>query len=97
VERDFKDHDARNHSILAQKFCAVRQVAEAGLVVEYSYDAKSRAAQESAVRLKKRPLWRIYGADERMLIAKHAIIESMRERGLPVPEPRYRPAIYQIA
>lgn len=32
-----------------------------------------------------------------VLMAKAAIIESMREKGLPIPEPRYRPAIYQIA
>ncbi len=34
---------------------------------------------------------------EQVLIAKAAIIETMREKGLPIPEPRYRPAIYQIA
>jgi predicted RNase H-like HicB family nuclease len=32
-----------------------------------------------------------------VLIAKAAIIETMREKGQTVPEPRYRPAIYQIA
>jgi predicted RNase H-like HicB family nuclease len=32
-----------------------------------------------------------------VLIAKQAIIETMRQKNLPVPEPRYRPAIYQIA
>jgi predicted RNase H-like HicB family nuclease len=32
-----------------------------------------------------------------VLIAKEAIIQTMREKGLPIPEPRYRPAIYQIA
>lgn len=32
-----------------------------------------------------------------VLIAKAAIIEVMQEKGQPVPEPRYRPAIYQIA
>lgn len=31
-----------------------------------------------------------------VLIAKEAIIETMREKGLPVPEPKYRPAIYQV-
>jgi predicted RNase H-like HicB family nuclease len=31
-----------------------------------------------------------------VLIAKEAIIDTMRERGLPIPEPRYRPAIYQV-
>lgn len=30
-----------------------------------------------------------------VLIAKTAIIETMNEHGLPVPAPRYRPAIYQ--
>jgi predicted RNase H-like HicB family nuclease len=32
-----------------------------------------------------------------VLVARDAIIESMQEQGLAVPEPRYRPAIYQIA
>lgn len=32
-----------------------------------------------------------------VLIAKAAIIETMRANGLPVPTPRYRPAIYQVA
>ncbi len=32
-----------------------------------------------------------------VLIAKAAIVEVMQEKGLPVPEPRYRPAIYQVA
>lgn len=32
---------------------------------------------------------------EQVLIARDAIIAMMREKGLPVPEPRYRPAIYQ--
>jgi predicted RNase H-like HicB family nuclease len=32
-----------------------------------------------------------------VLIAKAAIIDVMREKGQPIPEPRYRPAIYQIA
>ncbi|MCC6972760.1 MAG: type II toxin-antitoxin system HicB family antitoxin [Anaerolineae bacterium] len=32
-----------------------------------------------------------------VLIAKAAIIETMQAKGLPVPEPRYRPAIYQAA
>lgn len=32
-----------------------------------------------------------------VLIAKAAIIEVMQEKGQPVPEPRYRPAIYQVA
>jgi predicted RNase H-like HicB family nuclease len=31
-----------------------------------------------------------------VLIAKAAIIEVMQEKGLPIPESRYRPAIYQI-
>lgn len=34
---------------------------------------------------------------QQVLIAKAGIIETMREKGLPIPEPRYRPAIYQIA
>lgn len=34
---------------------------------------------------------------EQVLIAKAAIIETMREKGLSIPEPRYRPAIYQVA
>ena len=32
-----------------------------------------------------------------VLKAKEAWLESARERGDPVPEPRYRPAIYQTA
>lgn len=34
---------------------------------------------------------------EQVMIARDAIIAVMRERGLPLPEPRYRPAIYQAA
>ncbi len=34
---------------------------------------------------------------KQVLIAKAAIIETMREKGLPIPDPRYRPAIYQVA
>jgi predicted RNase H-like HicB family nuclease len=34
---------------------------------------------------------------EPVLIAKEAILETMRAKGLPVPEPRYRPVIYQVA
>jgi predicted RNase H-like HicB family nuclease len=30
-----------------------------------------------------------------VLIAKETIIQVMREKGLTVPEPRYRPVIYQ--
>jgi len=30
-------------------------------------------------------------------IAKSAWIESAKESGKPIPEPRYRPAIYQIS
>ena len=32
-----------------------------------------------------------------VLMAKDAIIASMREQGKTIPEPRYRPAIYQTA
>lgn len=32
---------------------------------------------------------------EQVLIARDAIIAVMREKGLPLPQPRYRPAIYQ--
>ncbi len=32
-----------------------------------------------------------------VLIAKEAWLESARETGRPVPRPRYRPAIYQVA
>ncbi len=32
-----------------------------------------------------------------VLLARDAIIETMREKGMPLPEPRYRPAIYQAA
>ncbi|MEP7284507.1 MAG: type II toxin-antitoxin system HicB family antitoxin [Chloroflexota bacterium] len=34
---------------------------------------------------------------EQVLLAKAAIIETIREKGLPIPEPRYRPAIYEAA
>jgi predicted RNase H-like HicB family nuclease len=34
---------------------------------------------------------------EQVLIARDAILAVMREKGLPPPEPRYRPAIYQAA
>jgi predicted RNase H-like HicB family nuclease len=32
-----------------------------------------------------------------VLIAKAAWLEVARQEGLPIPEPRYRPAIYQVA
>lgn len=32
---------------------------------------------------------------EQLLIARDGIIEAMQERGLPLPEPRYRPMICQ--
>lgn len=32
-----------------------------------------------------------------VLIAKRAWLESARKHGDPVPEPRYRPLIYQVA
>jgi predicted RNase H-like HicB family nuclease len=31
-----------------------------------------------------------------VLIAKQAWLEVARENGLQIPEPRYRPAIYQV-
>lgn len=31
-----------------------------------------------------------------VLIAKELWLEVAREEGLPIPEPRYRPAIYQV-
>lgn len=31
-----------------------------------------------------------------VLIAKEGVLAVMREEGLPIPEPRYRPIIYQI-
>jgi predicted RNase H-like HicB family nuclease len=31
-----------------------------------------------------------------VLIAKEGCIAVMQEKGLPIPEPKYRPAIYQI-
>ena len=34
---------------------------------------------------------------EQVLIARDAIIEAMRTKGLPLPKARYRPAIYQAA
>ena len=32
-----------------------------------------------------------------VLIAKEAVLAVMEEEGLPIPAPRYRPAIYQLA
>ena len=32
-----------------------------------------------------------------VLIAKAGIMEAMKEAGQPIPEPRYKPAIYQVA
>jgi predicted RNase H-like HicB family nuclease len=32
-----------------------------------------------------------------VLIAKEAWLATALEEGLPIPEPRYRPAIYQVA
>ena len=32
-----------------------------------------------------------------VLIAKNLWLEVAREKGLPIPEPKYRPAIYQVA
>lgn len=34
---------------------------------------------------------------DQVIVARDAIITVMRERGVPLPEPRYRPAIYQAA
>lgn len=34
---------------------------------------------------------------EQVLIAERLWLESARERGRPIPEPRYRPLIYQVA
>lgn len=33
---------------------------------------------------------------EQVLVAKEAWLEVAREEGLPIPEPRYRPVIYQV-
>lgn len=33
---------------------------------------------------------------EQVIIARDAIIETMRENDQPIPPPRYRPAIYQV-
>lgn len=34
---------------------------------------------------------------EQVLIAERLWLDAARERGRPVPEPRYRPLIYQVA
>ncbi len=34
---------------------------------------------------------------EEVLIAKEAWLDVAREEGLPIPQPRYRPAIYQLS
>lgn len=31
-----------------------------------------------------------------VLIAREAILATLRAKGLPIPAPRYRPAIYQV-
>ncbi len=31
-----------------------------------------------------------------VLIAKSAMLEVMKEKGMPIPTPKYRPAIYQV-
>ena len=33
---------------------------------------------------------------EQVIIARDAILAVMRELGQPIPEPKYRPAIYQV-
>lgn len=33
---------------------------------------------------------------QEVMIAKTLWLEAAEERGLPIPEPRYRPAIYQL-
>lgn len=32
-----------------------------------------------------------------VLIARDAWLETAREEGLPIPQPKYRPAIYQLS
>lgn len=34
---------------------------------------------------------------EQVLVAKDACIAVMCEKGLPIPEPRHKPAIYQLS
>jgi len=34
---------------------------------------------------------------QEVMIAKTLWLEAAEERGLPIPEPRYRPAIYQLS
>lgn len=36
------------------------------------------------------------GALREVLVAKEAWLEVAREEGLPIPEPMYRPVIYQV-
>jgi predicted RNase H-like HicB family nuclease len=36
-------------------------------------------------------------AVRQVLLAKAAWLKVAKERGKPIPEPRYRPAIYQVA
>jgi predicted RNase H-like HicB family nuclease len=33
---------------------------------------------------------------EQVLVAKEAWLEVAREEGIPIPKPKYRPAIYQL-
>lgn len=34
---------------------------------------------------------------DQVIIARDAMIAVMRGKGMPIPEPHYRPAIYQVA
>ncbi len=34
---------------------------------------------------------------QEVMIAKSLWLDAAEERGLPIPEPRYRPAIYQLS
>jgi predicted RNase H-like HicB family nuclease len=34
---------------------------------------------------------------QEVMVAKSLWLEAADERGLPIPEPRYRPAIYQLS
>lgn len=52
-------------------------------IPDLKYCSASGATQEEALR--------------EVLLAKELWLEVARDKGLPIPEPKYRPAIYQVA
>lgn len=52
-------------------------------IPDLKYCSASGANQEEALK--------------EVLVAKELWLEVARDKGLPIPEPKYRPAIYQVA